>query len=130
MALGTGDVVPAAINVRAQFSQGGSEFIPQRITMVPKNPDGTVYDTTSATSAAIFVTNPLGGALDLGGIQTTDAPTLVTHDATKLVVELSAANELALAPFGSLSGTCSITVTDGTTTKIVAIGSYTQVTVG
>lgn len=93
--------------------------------LIPKNLDGTVYNCTGYNVATLYypIVTPL--ATTTG----TQALTIVTADATGIVVNTSESQSTTLA--GNLtqnSTPCTIVIGDGTNTAIASAGTLSLVT--
>lgn len=127
MALGTGLVVPQELALPLQFSVGLSQWIGRRITVVPRNPDGTVYDLTDATGTVI---NLQGSTEMPWEVATAGTPVMVSHDATGAVLDLTPTVINNFCSTGNQSCPYSIVATDGTTSRVIAKGTVAFSTAG
>lgn len=121
MALGTGAVIPAQIAIQSNLSSSFADFIEQFISIVPKNPSGSVYDCTSATGMQLVVSSVGFGPWV---ITLTVAPTMLTHNASGITFNLTSTQQGTLQHMGTPTCSVGITITDGTTTQLIAQGTY------
>jgi hypothetical protein len=123
MALGTGAVIADSKPLNINVSVFGTPVADKtQVTFVPKNPDGTVYDTTSATGVTFTVSAQPGSPFFTSA---SPAVTLGTHDATGITITITAANVSAMLGLGGNNLKYTLFASDGTTDVILATGTLT-----
>jgi hypothetical protein len=118
------DIIPSNLTVQPQFSTGFHQVDNDvTIKIAPLNSGGTKFDFTAATGLTLLLSNSPTIPAQFG-IVTTIAPVIVTADNTGLVFKMLAADLTTLgAGIGSLSGSLSLSATDGATSILVARGT-------
>jgi hypothetical protein len=120
MAFPSTPIVPDTLNFTANFSTQLDAYNKVQIKVVPKNPDGTPFNCTSATTVDVYGSNYAQGPAGSNGVDATG--TITAHDATGLTFTLDSANLNTLTLAANPAMKLSVIMSDGTTPLVAASG--------
>ena len=113
------------LTLQMMVSLSAGQAVPFDTLFQPQNFDGSGWDFTGIAGATLYVDNAQNGA---ARIAQTFTVSYAEHDTGGLLVHLTSAQVQAIAAAGSSQGKFTLVVTDGTSSVIVAAGSFSVAT--
>ena len=121
------DAVPVQLALQLKYSISTDVVVPQRIKLVPKNLDGTIFDATNLSQVIVNIDN---NQLDHRLVTAKNLnPATRSGDTTGITFDLVNADLSVLPLLYAYGGRLTVIAFDGTNHVIVATGSWNMVNV-